>query len=52
MNRHGITGPCKLESAIEYAADSVSDIHLIWERYHEIVYFTYQKKEYSVKITK
>jgi hypothetical protein len=52
MNRHGITGPCKLESGIEYAADSVSNIHLIWDRYHEIVYFTYQKKEYSVKITK
>lgn len=52
MKKHGISGPCKLESGIEYGEDSKENIHLIWNRYNETLSFSYQKKEYSIKINK
>lgn len=50
MDRHGISGSMLTAAGITYASSAEHCIHLMWE--NNTIYFTYDKKEWKVKIDK
>lgn len=52
MDKHGISGPINAQCGLRYTESARACVHLIWDNNSNTIYFTFRKKEWTIRIDK